>query len=412
MAITLRKADRIISGRVELPASKSISNRVQIIRALCADDFEIHNLSEAGDSAILGSLLEQAAEEGTTLDCGPAGTTFRFLAAYLATIPGTRTLTGSDRMLQRPVGHLVEGLRQLGADIKYVGKEDHPPLKITGGKLKGGNMRLDGSVSSQFVSALLMIAPTLEGGLTIDLVREPVSKPYIEMTIAMMREFGVRVKWEDRKLIVPQADYEPAEFTVEVDWTAASYWYELAAFSEEVSLELAGLQLESLQGDAVVQAIFERLGVSTIYSRDAIKLTRNDKQLPAVFEKDCSDLPDLAQTLALTCAGLRVPCKLSGLQTLRIKETDRLSAVQTELAKLGLEVMVDGSVLKIPRSQQVQATTTSIQTYDDHRMAMAFAPLAMLTGELTIEDEQVVCKSYPGFWKDLEQVGFECLPAG
>lgn len=421
MAITLSHNSKILTGNIELTSSKSISNRVLMIKALSGLNFEIKNLAEAKDTQTLLKLL---ANDSTTFDVGHAGTVMRFLTAFLAIKEGEFVLTGSERMQERPIKILVDALKTLGADIAYLKNEGYPPLQIKGKKLAGGSIEIDGSVSSQYISALMLVAPYLEKGLNITFLGEITSKPYLEMTAQIMRYFGAELSWNSTGMEIKSGKYIAKDFFVEADWSAASYWYGMVALADKADVELYGLQQNSLQGDAVVQKIYEQFGVNTEFIKNGIRLTKNPSLIthhsPLIL--DFTECPDIAQTVAVTCAALNVPAKFTGLHTLRIKETDRIAALQTELTKLNYCVEVEGDdliilpSLRTERSGEKQSARdntiasclamTSIKTYDDHRMAMAFAPLGLLY-PITIEDENVVVKSYPNFWEDLKSIGFD-----
>jgi 3-phosphoshikimate 1-carboxyvinyltransferase len=397
-----------INGTIELTASKSESNRALIIQALCEDEFEISNLALAQDTKTLQEILYTPGIK--TIDVGPAGTVMRFLTAYYATRPGSRVITGSDRMKQRPIGILVEALRQLGASISYTEKEGFPPVKVDGRILKGGEIEIDGNVSSQFISALLLISPALQNGLVIKFKGEVTSRPYINMTLKMLEEFRVYGVWHENSISVSKQNYhrkseEDYTYNIEGDWSSASYWYAIVALAEEADLTIKGLKNPSLQGDAIVADVYSFFGVKTEYIADGIRLTKirvKDEH----FGFDFSDCPDIAQTVAVTTAALQIPSFMNGLQTLRIKETDRILALKNELKKIGVEVEIlnDNSMKIIPPSGLQQPD--SIQTYDDHRMAMSLASLAMKFDSITIEHPEVVKKSYPAFWDDLRMLGF------
>lgn len=421
MAITLSHNSKILTGNIELTSSKSISNRVLMIKALSGLNFEIKNLAEAKDTQTLLKLL---ANDSITFDVGHAGTVMRFLTAFLAIKEGEFVLTGSERMQERPIKILVDALKTLGADIAYLKNEGYPPLQIKGKKLAGGSIEIDGSVSSQYISALMLVAPYLERGLTIHFLGEITSKPYLEMTAQIMRYFGAELSWNSTGMEIKSGKYIAKDFFVEADWSAASYWYGMVVLADKADVKLYGLQQNSLQGDAVVQKIYEQFGVNTEFIKNGIRLTKaSNFQLPTSnFVLDFTECPDIAQTVAVTCAALNVPAKFTGLHTLRIKETDRIAALQSELTKLNycVEVESDDLIilpsLRTERSGEKQSARdntiasclamTSIKTYDDHRMAMAFAPLGLLY-PIIIEDENVVVKSYPNFWEDLKSVGFE-----
>jgi len=424
MSITLSHPSGILKGEIYLTSSKSESNRALIIQALCYEDFEIENLSISNDSKVLVELLCQIGKEegditdhdGITfsdestnnhqqiLSVNLAGTAMRFLTAYLAIQNKEFVLTGAQRMKERPIKVLVDVLKQLGAEISYQEKEGYPPLKINGRKLSGEKVTIDGGISSQYISALLMIAPKLEKGLIIEFEGEVISKPYINMTIEMMRYFGAAVQWKGNAIVVKPGNYQANNFTVEADWSAASYWYSMVALAKEADITLYGLKQESLQGDSVVQEIYISLGVATEFVDGGIRLTKDSEFKAEDLEVDFINCPDIAQTVAVTCAALNIKAKLTGLKTLRIKETDRIAALQTELTKLGFSVDVEGDDIMInPINSAPSRFSESVKTYDDHRMAMAFAPLT-LQNSITIEDENVVGKSYPNFWGDLEKM--------
>lgn len=418
MMYTLSKTNRDIKGTITLDGSKSISNRVLMIRALCQEKFDIKGLSTSNDTLALKRLLSEI-DKGEPLDAGAAGTTFRFMTAYLSLQAGTQVLTGSERMKQRPIGVLVDALKQLGARIEYIEAEAYPPLKIHKPEDFGSNNELSiaANVSSQYISALLMIAPSLPNGLALHLEGTIVSRPYIEMTLKLMEYFGVQHLWEGNTIKIKAQAYQARDFVVEADWSAASYYYAIAAFSENLALKLIGLQADSLQGDAVIAKIMEGLGIKTVYEEGAIILSKNKKELPPMWEWNFIKCPDIAQTLAVICGGLGVQALFSGLETLKIKETDRIQALQNELAKMQVFFSPLPSRFSKQKEQQYYMqegkavmNNPTFPTYEDHRMAMAFAPLAML-GTIHIEEPMVVRKSYPNFWKDLESLEFEVLSA-
>jgi len=409
-----------LRGTVRLPASKSLSNRALLLARTAGCPVQLENLSEADDTKILAAALRH---EGPETDLGAAGTAMRFSTAYFATRPGTRLLTGTERMKQRPIGILVEALRQLGADIAYVGNEGYPPLRVSGRRLQGGAVRLPAGVSSQYISALLLVGPTLTGGLTLQLQGAVASRPYIDMTLALMRRFGLRTDWTSAQEIrVEEAAAHGSEalekhdenarfchYVVENDWSAAGYWYEMMALSPDPAarLVLPGLRADSLQGDCRVQDFFRPLGVATTFEGDAVVLTKC-APTEGTVQADLSQQPDLAQTLVVTCALLRRPFRFDGLHSLRIKETDRITALQNELRKLGVEVKA-GSDDEMHVDAYTENSAKSIEngdfieTYDDHRMAMSFAPCAYRYPGLCIDHPEVVTKSYPGFWNEMKR---------
>ncbi len=411
MDVTVKAPNNNICAAISLPASKSISNRVAILNALSPAPQPLYNLSDSDDTAVMLDALRTDCE---TVDLRAAGTAMRFLTAYFASRPGRRTLTGTDRMRNRPIRVLVDALRTLGAKIDYLEKEGYPPLRITGRDLNGGEVTLDGGVSSQYVSALLMIAPATTRGIRLHLTGTLISEPYLRLTIALMRQFGVAVEEEGQTFTVRPQTVRPIPFTVESDWSAASYWYEIAALSQtSVEIELIGLLPDSLQGDSTIVLLFRLFGVHTDFTSEGrVKLTRRAVTLPSRFDYDCVRTPDMAQTLAVTCAMLRIPFRLTGLQSLRIKETDRLNALQTELRKLGVVLTEhDGKILEWDGSRCEAQPKPVIATYDDHRMAMAFAPVALCREEgIRIANPEVVSKSYPRFWDDLQTAGFQITP--
>lgn len=391
-----------------MTGSKSESNRALIIQSLCTGKIALQNLSAAKDTTTLQEILKS---KPRTADVGPAGTAMRFLAARLALANRSTFLTGTERMNDRPIGILVDALQELGASIRYAEKIGFPPLQITGGPLRGGCISIDGSVSSQFISALCLVAPYMEIGLTLNFEKGIASKPYLDMTLEMMKHFGVQHSWLGNALsITPQA-YTAKAFTIEPDWSAASYWYAIVALSESAEITLLNLRKESLQGDAVVASIFEQFGVLTSYTEEGITLSRANKfNFPSQVEINCERCPDLAQTIATTIAGLGIQGTLTGLKSLRIKETDRITALISELSKFGIKsAELPDFTLKIDAGK-VSTPSETISTFEDHRMAMAFAPLVLKVGKLSFEDPTVIRKSYPGFWKHLEEMNVTHTP--
>jgi 3-phosphoshikimate 1-carboxyvinyltransferase len=415
---TVSNPTKKLKGSIQLTASKSESNRALIIQALSKEKFEIKNLATAQDTQTLQEILaadktylKESADPGVrTYDVGPAGTTMRFLTAYFATTPGTRVLTGSERMKQRPIGTLVDALRELGAKITYTENEGYPPIRVEGKALKGGEIEIVGNISSQFISALLLVSPSLQNGLVINFKGEVTSRPYINMTLKMMEEFDVYGTWHENSISVSKQKYQRNSdsdyvYEVEGDWSAASYWYAFAALADEVDFTIKGLKNSSLQGDSIVSELFTFFNVNTTYTNDGIQLKKkviNNEH----FGFDFSDCPDIAQTIAIVAGLLKVPAYFNGLHTLRIKETDRVNALKKELIKAGIEVeIIDDSSMQVT-TPALFPPTAAIETYDDHRMAMAFAALAMKFGSVMIEHPDVVKKSYPDFWNDLKKAGF------
>ena len=399
----------VLNGQVSLPASKSISNRVLIIRALCRQDFTIDNLSEAGDTHTLIRALESL---GTTPDinAGHTGTAMRFLTSFLSTQPGTFYLTGSERMKERPIGSLVNALQQLGADIEYQGKVGFPPLKIRGKKLSGGKIKIEANTSSQFITSLLLIAPTLENGLEITLEGPAVSTSYIKMTLGLLTYFGIESRWERNIIQVKPGPYQPRDITIEPDWSGASYFFEALLLSNQGKLFFPGLSATSLQGDAVVWQWFEHLGLSTVFS-DQGATVEKAKGHPDFVSFDFGENPDLAQTMAMAFAGSGIQGVFRGLETLPLKETDRIKALQAELSKLGyiLSPMEEGFWQLKKTAWPTLAGSVIFQTYQDHRMAMACAPLALVKGQVEIQNPDVVEKSFPDFWEVLKSIGFRVI---
>ena len=397
----------IINGSINLPSSKSISNRALIINALNYSPYPLRNLSDSDDTVVLSVALNSNSNK---FDIGHAGTAMRFLTAFLAKIVGEWEVTGSERMQQRPISILVDALNSLGAQIKYLKNEGFPPLKILGSHLTGKTIELDGSVSSQYISALLLIAPTIENGLTLKLKGEITSRSYINLTLELMAKFGIQYKWEENEITVPEQNYIARDFTIEADWSGASYWYEILSLCKTGEILLENLQLESLQGDANIADWFEQFGVFSVQKENGVLLSKIEVELPAKLNIDFIENPDVAQTMACLCVAKEIPFHFLGLKTLKIKETDRISALQNELAKLGAvltepesgELAWDGKI-----SEEIKIENPIIETYHDHRMALAFAPLVLAGNPIRIIDPMVVTKSYPGFWDDLKKVGFE-----
>lgn len=396
---------------IQLPASKSISNRALILHALAQGRITPTNLSDCDDTRVMIKALDGTPDH---IDILAAGTAMRFLTAYLSVTPGTRIITGTQRMQQRPIRLLVDALRQLGAQIEYAGNEGFPPLRITGTELAGEEISLAGNVSSQYISALLMIGPVLKNGLRLHLTGDIISRPYINLTLQLMKEFGAEAAWSsENSITVRPGSYRDVPFVVESDWSAASYWYQMVALShdqeEDMKTEiiLPGLFARSYQGDSRGAELFAKLGVRTAHTDRGVVLTKMGSPV-ACLKEDLVDIPDLAQTFVVTCCLMNIPFRFSGLQSLKIKETDRILALITELHKLGYVVKSEEDSILIWNGERCEPESSPvIATYEDHRMAMAFAPAAMLMPEIVIDEPQVVSKSYPGYWEDLKQAGFE-----
>lgn len=394
-----------LKGSVKLPASKSISNRALIINALSKGAYTPDNLSDCDDTQVMIKALTSNEEP---IDIRAAGTAMRFLTAYLSVTPGTRVITGTERMRERPIQILVDALRELGADIEYVENEGYPPLRITGRNPEGTALHLKGDVSSQYISALLMIAPVLKNGLRLFLTGEIISRPYIDLTLQLMKEYGVQAVWDsENSIIIHQQPYTSTPFTIENDWSAASYWYQMAALSDDAEIELSGLFEASGQGDSHGAKLFAQLGVNTIFSGESVLLRKTNKRINR-FEADMLDIPDLAQTFVVTCALLDIPFHFAGLQSLKIKETDRIAALINEMAKLGYLLREQNNSELIWDGERTQPQPSPvIATYEDHRMAMAFAPAAIRFPSLSIADPHVVSKSYSGYWDELRKIGVD-----
>ena len=395
-------APATLTGTIDLPASKSISNRALLLSVLATGNIAVEHVANCDDTLVMQEALQK---KQSVIDIGAAGTAMRFLTAYFATQEGNWILTGSERMKQRPIKLLVNALNTLGASIRYLENEGFPPLEIRGKRLQGGELRLQGDVSSQYISALLMIAPTLQQGLLLTLEGDIVSRPYIRMTLEMMKQFGVQCEWVNNLITVLPQPYHLCPFQVESDWSAASYWYSMVALTSGSILQLKGLTQNSLQGDAQCADIFHSLGVHTTYHPDGITIESSGNHV-TFFSYHFADQPDLAQTVIVTCCLLGIPFRCDGLQSLKIKETDRIVALINELAKLGYRLkQEEQGALSWDGKKQEATAPAVIETFNDHRMAMAFA-VASLRHPTIIADPEVVSKSYPTFWDDLQKVGF------
>ena len=410
------KAPQVLNQTIKLPASKSISNRALIIHALSGGAILPNNLSDCDDTTVIIDALQNNPHE---INIKAAGTAMRFMTAFLSVKDGEEhVLTGTERMKHRPIGVLVDALRHLGADIKYAGEEGFPPLRIKGRKLEGGLLEVPGNISSQYISALLMIGPTLKNGLTLRLTGDVISRPYIDLTLWTMREFGADADWSDFETIsVAPKPYKERNYYIENDWSAASYWYEMMALSthEDDEIRLEGLMDGSKQGDSSVRYIFSLLGVkSTFESREegvptTVTLRHMNRCVPRL-EYDFVNSPDLAQTFVVCCALKNVHFHFTGLSTLKIKETDRIEAMKKEMRKLGYVIHdKNNSELIWDGERCMPEIEGGIDTYEDHRMALSFAPASLCIDGLSINNPQVVTKSYPHFWEDIKSVGFEVI---
>jgi 3-phosphoshikimate 1-carboxyvinyltransferase len=424
--IILTKETKTANGTVQLTGSKSECNRALVIEALSNGKVKVDNISDAADTVTLSKVLGEVLNAGSEvpergvqnhaaphtphpapiINIGPAGTAMRFLTAYFTLQDGEVILTGSERMKQRPIGILVDALRQLGANISYAEQDGFPPLRIKGGFTQLTNqINIKGNISSQYITALLLIGSQLPLGLELHIEGDLTSKPYVEMTLAMLQQAGIKHEWNNNIISIAHQEFKPTTLLVEPDWSAASYWYAIAALADEANLFLPGLTQYSLQGDSVITEIMANFGITSQFKNGGVYL---QKEVKPIFRKifDLKECPDLAQTVIVVCAALGHDATFTGLETLKIKETDRVKALQNELAKIGVKLIEKGQVYKLDCSEKQIPEKVYINTYDDHRMAMAFAPLALLIPEMEIEDAKVVEKSYPAFWTDLEKVGF------
>ncbi|QKJ29669.1 3-phosphoshikimate 1-carboxyvinyltransferase [Mucilaginibacter mali] len=431
--IVISKPSRVSKGTIQLTGSKSECNRALVIEALSKGKVKVQNVSDAADAVLLAGILRGAQEvhssliidhspnedsyepstmnhELKTVNIGPAGTAMRFLTAYFTLQDEEVILTGSERMKQRPIGVLVDALRELGADISYVENEGYPPLKITGNiQQSAARIAIKGNISSQYITALLLIAPNLPLGLGLEIIGDLTSRPYVEMTLAMLEQAGIKHNWTDNVISIAKQDFSETSIWVEPDWSAASYWYAIAALSDEAELFLPGLTSYSLQGDSVITEIMANFGITSQFKDGGVLLTKEPKPIIRK-EFDLKKCPDLAQTIVVVCAALGHEATFTGLETLKIKETDRIAALQNELAKIGVKLIENNEAYTLDCSGKFIPEKVLFHTYEDHRMAMAFAPLAILIPEVEFEDANVVEKSYPAFWTDLEKVGFVSPP--
>ncbi|MDB5158816.1 MAG: 3-phosphoshikimate 1-carboxyvinyltransferase [Mucilaginibacter sp.] len=418
--ILLTKTTRSVNGEVHLTGSKSECNRALIIEALSNDKVRVENISDAADavtlSKVLGLTLQTVGYESQPIthqlehkvvNIGPAGTAMRFLTAYYTLQDEEVVLTGSERMKQRPIGILVDALRKLGAEISYEENEGFPPIRIKGNIQQATNsISIKGNISSQYITALLLIAPKLPQGLELHIEGDLTSRPYVEMTLAMLEQAGIRHEWNDNVISIAHQEFKETILPVEPDWSAASYWYAIAALADTADLFLHGLTQYSKQGDSVITEIMANFGITSQFRDGGVHLVKEAKPIiRKIF--DLKECPDLAQTIIVVCTALNHEATFTGLETLKIKETDRIKALQNELGKMGVKLIEKGEVYKLDCSEKFIPHRMFINTYDDHRMAMAFAPLALVIPELEVEDALVVEKSYPAFWTDLEKVGFE-----
>lgn len=400
MNLKLSQYTKPLKGEITITGSKSESNRLLILQKLYKN-LQINNLGESDDTSVMRAALSSAEK---VIDIHHAGTAMRFLTAYFSIVEGRETiLTGSKRMKERPIKILVDALKSLGADIEYVENEGFPPIKIIGKKLTQNKVTINGSVSSQYISALLLIAWSLKNGLEIEFEGKVTSIPYIKMTLALLSELDIENTWDENTIkVLPKTKVENKIITVESDWSSASYYYSLVALSNDAEITLKSYKKNSLQGDAVLAEIYKSFGVKTLFSDESITLSKSKNFSLSPLTLNLKNAPDIAQTIAVTCFGLGLSCHLTGLHTLKIKETDRLVALKIELEKFGVEVLITHECLTLKASSKVNKGI-KVKTYNDHRMAMAFAPLLLKTS-LEIEDSEVVSKSYPDFWKDIQKL--------
>lgn len=410
--ITLSHPTKQVSGTIQLTGSKSESNRALIIQALSMGKITVQNLSEAADTVLLEKALQIASTNNgatTTIDIGPAGTAMRFLTSYLNLLKGNFILTGTERMQQRPIGILVDALKTIGADIHYQNKPGFPPIYIEGNIFQSKDkLSIKGNVSSQYISSLLLIASALKKGLTIEIEGELTSRPYVTMTLDMLKESGIQHEWAANTIHIPSQQHVESTLYIEPDWSAASYWYAIVALSERAEIFLPGLKKNSLQGDMAIVEIMSHFGVQTRFENSGIRLTKSEI-VSMKEEFDFKECPDLAQTIVVVAAALKRDVSFTGLETLKIKETDRIAALQTEIAKFGALLLAEGETYYLKTENVADPGPVAFATYEDHRMAMAFAPLALTFNTIEIAEPQVVEKSYPEFWIHLQNQGFQIL---
>ncbi|RKS56143.1 3-phosphoshikimate 1-carboxyvinyltransferase [Gillisia mitskevichiae] len=402
MNVQLSHPDTNLFAEIQITGSKSESNRALILKALYPS-ISLSNLSNSDDTSVLQKVL--SAKEGT-VDIHHAGTAMRFLTAYFASREGVEVvLTGSSRMQERPIKLLVDALKMLGAEISYLNEEGFPPIKITGKKFQKSSVRVQANISSQYISALMLIGASLPEGLSINLEGPVTSAPYINMTLELLHYFEIEAEFEGQLITIqPKNKVQAKTFEIESDWSSASYYFSIAALGKQAQLNLKNYKQESLQGDSNIIPIYKEFGIETSFTANEIQLLKNTSKKPKSLHLDLQNMPDLAQTIAVTCLGLGIGCELKGLHTLKIKETDRLVALKNELEKFGAVVEITNNSLSLAACA-ILKENIEVETYNDHRMAMAFAPLALKV-PLTIKDAGVVSKSYPEFWEDLESIGF------
>ena len=396
-----------INCSINLSGSKSLSNRLLLLKEILDLKIDLKNLSDSEDTTLLLKALRQIKEaKNKNINILDAGTDMRFLTALLAIKKGTWTITGSERMKKRPIGELVAALKSLGAEIKFLEKENYPPLEIKGKIILGGALKIDASQSSQFISALLLISPKLKNGLVLTLKNRIVSSPYIEMTAALLKKFNVPISKLKNTYTVNSStkSKQIKVIKIESDWSSASYWYSICALSKNAKIELNFLNKKSLQSDSILPELYKILGVETKYKKNSIIISRKKLETKSI-NYNFINCPDIAQTFAVTCFGLDICAKLNGLSTLKFKESDRIIALKTELEKMGAKLVITNNSIELKKSKAIPFEGV-IETYNDHRMAMSFSPLALVYNSIKIANPEVVSKSYPRFWKDLKSVGF------
>ena len=400
--IEISSINKTIYGSIDLESSKSISNRLLIIKELCKTKFEIQNLSNARDTKILFEILSSY-KTRKDLNCEDAGTALRFIIAFLATREGIWRVSGSKRMHERPVKPLINCLKELGSEIKYLKNKGFPPIEIKSKKLKSKKLSLEGDISSQFISALLLVAPTLKNGLSLKIKSKVLSKPYIAMTLGLMSEFGIEHSWENNVIKVKKQNYLAKNIEVENDWSAASFWYSFLALSKSGEIKIPNLYSNSLQGDSVLSSIYSKLGIKTEFNEDSIILNKT-KNVAKELELDLSNHPDLALPIIVTCCGLGIKAHLMGLESLKVKESNRLECIKKELRKFNISCEIDSISIKIKENQNIVQPISLIKCHNDHRIAMSIAPLCMKVDSIKFDDKEVVNKSYPKFWEDIDRV--------
>lgn len=403
MHLNLSHDTLICNGKIKITGSKSETNRLLFLQSLFPN-FKIQNKSNSDDSSVMQAALKSTSD---FIDINHAGTAMRFLTSYFSQLEGREViLTGSERMQQRPIKILVDALRSLGASIEYEKKQGYPPLRIKGKKLDGGTISLPADISSQYISSLIMLGAVLKAGIELNLKGTITSMPYINMTLDLLKRLGIKTEFKGHRILVKNTSKSKNTIqVVESDWSSASYFFSIAALSDKAKIYLSNYKSNSLQGDSILRIIYKQLGVNSYFEGNNLILEKENISSPKRIKWDLSNAPDIAQTIAVSCYGLGVACDLEGLHTLKIKETDRLVALDTELSKLGAKISVTNKSLHLASDQDFQKGIT-ISTYNDHRMAMAFAPLALKI-PLSVKKAEVVSKSYPSFWEDLNSLNFK-----